>query len=560
MGSDALNVAEGKPVPREMLDYFNRISHAREHGASIPAFSGMHYSLADLTFGDRPRDAKALSVHVRGAQQTYGLGYEETLAAAAAQAATADTPEALEWPMPFGSREKDTEGYTGHVPFADAMIGLTTAERVRLSGHRLINSNTFKPQRDLRHEPAAQPHAGFPYTAPPLHGLAAQRLQLVQGQQATAQRRAEELRSSIPVVTPRPTTAGPVAAANPRVRASEVSRYVFAEGDHGEALPPREEVRPAFVTALAPQGKVYGAGTPGKASSGAACGDAGALAAAAILRGSLQPQRPLAPPTEAQHAPWQPQQPPSQRAGFGGAQPSLDPARVGARATAVCSSSSVGTQAHQPVISQRAHTTAVHEAHAGMGAGGGSHTASNWQLQQQRLPPPQDRIPRPGQQQPAPAHPHQREPVLRHSPARTLGNAGTSAPHAAERVPAGKGPADGFAGFGDFGQQSARPQTAAPHSRPATVQRQQLSYAQAANGVVYRAAHPSRPAVQSGRPEAAAQQAAAHQAQQHGLQTQQQQKGHSFAGTKAWQSTPAVAPSAPPPAIQSGRLAGVSHY
>ncbi|KAG8470886.1 hypothetical protein KFE25_009307 [Diacronema lutheri] len=237
MGADAMK--PGQRPARELIDYHNRMAHAHEHGASIPAYSGIHYSLAEVSL-DRPRDAKALSVYVPGARQTYGLGYEETLAAAAVQTATGNTPAALEWPVPFGSRDRAVEGYTGHVPLADSMLGLTTAERVRLSERRLAEGHLFHPHRDVRHEPAAQPHAGFPYAAEQVEGLAAQRQRLVDTRQQSAKQRAETLRHAVAVLSSRPGSAAAGRPSGPRVHSREVSRLVFDEGERGEQLGPRE--------------------------------------------------------------------------------------------------------------------------------------------------------------------------------------------------------------------------------------------------------------------------------------------------------------------------------
>lgn len=262
MGQHALEIAPGERAPRELIDYYNRISQTSDPGVSIPAYSGTHYSLANLSV-HKPRDAKTSSVYIPGARQTYGAGYRATLAAAGEQRASGNGPAALEWPVPFGSRDKAVEGYTGHVPCADAMIGLTTAERVRLSDRKLAEAGSaFRPRRDPRYEPAAQPHAGFPYTREQSGGLAAQRLRLVEGQEAGVERAAEQLRGAVSIVAPRPATAGPAAA---RIRARGVMQYVFEEGPGGEFLPPRGVVRPTFVTAHAPEPKVWGAPAAGQA-------------------------------------------------------------------------------------------------------------------------------------------------------------------------------------------------------------------------------------------------------------------------------------------------------
>jgi hypothetical protein len=263
-GVEGRTVVPGEKPPRELLDYFNRISHTNERGASIPAFSGRNYSLAEISL-DNPRDAKALSVHVHGARQTYGLGYEETLQEAAREIAVGGRAEALDWPIPYGSRERAVEGYTGHVPLAKGMIGLTTAERVRLSEKRIVEGKLFRPECDLRYEPAAQPHAGFPYNRAPTEGLAAHRQRMVDAQRASSARRADELRATMPIATVRDGALDGAAAAEPRVRTQTNLQFVFESGEG--ALGPHQIARNTFVAStLAPPTKVWGQAQPVKSA------------------------------------------------------------------------------------------------------------------------------------------------------------------------------------------------------------------------------------------------------------------------------------------------------
>ncbi|KAJ1620304.1 hypothetical protein T492DRAFT_1078856 [Pavlovales sp. CCMP2436] len=271
-GPSARTLTPGQRPPRELLDYHNRMSLAHEHGASIPAYSGRFYSLAKLSI-DHPRDAKSLSVFVPGARQTYGLGYEETLSQAKLECA--EGPEALDWPVPFGTRERAVEGYTGHVPLAGNMIGLTTAERVPLSERRIAEGKLMRPESDPRHEPASQPHAGFPYKVQDPCGLAVQRQGMIGTQHLGAELQAQRLREKRSVLVPAGATSA--LAAGARIHAYTTARYAF--GDDDNQIGPHLVLRNTYVTALAPapMGSAYSAQARARPADGSA-----------VMRGAAQ--------------------------------------------------------------------------------------------------------------------------------------------------------------------------------------------------------------------------------------------------------------------------------
>lgn len=242
---------DSRPPSREVQGYLERLTIANE-AKSIPCYSGRSYGIAEASqYAQRPRDVRSLSIHVPGERQLYGLQYGAMLAEAAHQATVDGTPEALKWPTPRGTRARDLEGYTGHVPRMAGAIGLTTAERVRASDRLLAEHYQSHPEERPREEPASQPHAGFPVRVPPARGLAADREAMVRAQRARAESEAARQRLATPVVVSRPPSSverkapngqpgGSWAAATasaPQILAHTSTRLHFDSDSHGLAGP-----------------------------------------------------------------------------------------------------------------------------------------------------------------------------------------------------------------------------------------------------------------------------------------------------------------------------------